>query len=1158
MSVEQVSQLICPVRNVENSFARLRAEFLATQDTVAALLEALELSMPGQTLVDSTLNSTSEISVLEEHRAGENTGEDILVPIAEPRAIVQHRIDKNQQKRVDLAAKSRAFDEDVLRLHPDWMDLSLRCKQMLTTSVEAVRSTLREQSARKKSRKRESVILRSIGKVEMHCRKLGFSGPVLNPHSSSRLCWGVIGLIMLACDLLVLPMDFVWDIDKSSTTTLNIIFQVIFWLTAVFWTIDVTIVNFNTAYYESGTLVSDRTMIARRYFRGWFAFDLILVLLDCVVVFVRDLRESNMAHVRSLRVLRALRMVRLIKMNRIASLLEEAAMSSSKQWFVLVLSILKAGALCFLLLHVLACGWIYIGMEVMRSGHNSWLVYTRADDLSMGNQYLHALTWILCPPSPPELDADSSIEYLYNIVIVVFVVGCLGVSLSGVTDTMASLRAVNLEKDMKMRHVQAYMHTQKVPVALASRILRFAEHKLNRMQGSVCLDMSLISPALQGELNVSQRSDVLCRHHVFALVKQLFPEAFASICGAFQSEVHEKNEPVFQAGNFLSYMCFTAFGKYKLSTVEGQNEEFTSVRWFNELSIYTGPTIQQITLIPATYSEMFTIRGEALRTCIQEWPLCVDLLVEYAQEFLQQVRKTNNPLEHDECSLKACRQTSYCLRERPEPQLHIHNMEVEVASGACDIEQNCTNALSVQALIEEVMQGEHFNLDKLCRNLQIALPEIHKEHGTHALHSQAFERDRSESACLNILFLLADKFEDFRSPQPTASRLTSEQWLELRRIATWINPSVEEIHAVLVLLAIRSLGKYKSIVKQLPTDVQRPEKAVVHLMKKHSNVVPSVGQLSDKSFSLVVSALDLHECFNFAQMLQGENVPASLLHLKNVAEVETSILQFYMLFLIGFMSGLAGGCGSKFMDSKNAEAVLAGCRNLQKLMVSTPQAIYWDFIIFRARQLSFSPETAEDLVLSRLACLVRAQDASYFEKLQATWYSISLQTRNELVSHLLADGIEEKALLLEFLPLCISNASANPVVKLQGFLEMLVELIQGVLAFTAQVKEITGQMVLHVDLAEFAEFINAVKSQYVFHSCMSRCSFQIIEGRVKMDVGHGNWSRVHETENDIAMIASSVRDIYTKMQHLEVSRSTASGTHGQSHPSRRTKIRQPL
>ena len=78
---------------------------------------------------------------------------------------------------------------------------------------------------------------------------------------------------------------------------------------------------------------------------------------------------------------------------------------------------------------------------------------------------------------------------------------------------------------------------------------------------------------------------------------------------------------------------------------------------------------------------------------------------------------------------------------------------------------------------------------------------------------------------------------------------------------------------MLVLLAIRSLGKSKIVSNQVPKHERSPENVVLYLIDNYKNVVPSVQALSEEGLMYATGALNLHSIFNLAQMLQGENVP---------------------------------------------------------------------------------------------------------------------------------------------------------------------------------------------------------------------------------------------------------------------------------------------
>ena len=191
------------------------------------------------------------------------------------------------------------------------------------------------------------------------------------------------------------------------------------------------------------------------------------------------------------------------------------------------------------------------------------------------------------------------------------------------------------------------------------------------------------------------------------------------------------------------------------------------------------------------------------------------------------------------------------------------------------------------------------------------------------------------------LALIHDRYDIFTMPQPPSAKLLEKQWQILQTIIRWVEPTYEtcpglsrlsfkmsgveprkwvelgpslrfcvfflggrwpkpfqeKIHAVLVLLAIRSLGKSKAVANQCPQNERSPENVVLHLIEEYQG-------LNAAGIKYAKGALHLHSMFNLAQMLQGENVPA------NVSQLQESIkrdgveaLRFYILFLLGFMSG---------------------------------------------------------------------------------------------------------------------------------------------------------------------------------------------------------------------------------------------------------------
>jgi len=275
--------------------------------------------------------------------------------------------------------------------------------------------------------------------------------------------------------------------------------------------------------------------------------------------------------------------------------------------------------------------------------------------------------------------------------------------------------------------------------------------------------------------------------------------------------------------------------------------------------------------------------------------------------------------------------------------------------------------------------------------------------------------------------------------------------------------------------------------------------------------------------TLVMDALELQQEFNFAQMLQGENVAGNLCQLKDFMHTKggEDTLKFFVLILLGFMSGLAGGTGSRFMTCRNAETTIMGLNTMQHVLNEDPARLYWTYIYHRGLGLSRAPQHSTDLAVIRLACLCRIQTQKDFLSLQRSWDALGTPEQQELCKHLLADGITNSAVIFEFLPLCLERANTNPFVTVPCFLEVLVELVQAVRSSEPALQS----RMLTVDLADMAAFTLMVRNSFIFQTCLSRAKLNKQDDRFYLEVTQENWRRVSEPHTDIIMLATSVRDL---------------------------------
>eukprot|EP00438_Fugacium_kawagutii_P000721 Skav211040 [mRNA] locus=scaffold1434:202982:207784:- [translate_table: standard] len=148
------------------------------------------------------------------------------------------------------------------------------------------------------------------------------------------------------------------------------------------------------------------------------------------------------------------------------------------------------------------------------------------------------------------------------------------------------------------------------------------------------------------------------------------------------------------------------------------------------------------------------------------------------------------------------------------------------------------NSMPVSAMVSERSASE-MEPDALPRRVVSSIPELDKRCGPYIIFDQDPERGRAESSCISLLALLGKHFDTFTAPQQARGKLLQRQWQELLEIVEWISPTQDQVHGVLVLLAIRGIvkakatGSWTAVTRQIPKQHRRPERAITFLMECH-------------------------------------------------------------------------------------------------------------------------------------------------------------------------------------------------------------------------------------------------------------------------------------------------------------------------------------
>merc|ERR550534_1024524 len=134
--------------------------------------------------------------------------------------------------------------------------------------------------------------------------------------------------------------------------------------------------------------------------------------------------------------------------------------------------------------HLCACIWYGIGLQIERSGGESWVSKLRVHE-SMGNDsmqelYVRSLYWalghLLAAPVDPSIQPASYSERVFTVCMILGSLIIIGAGISKMTNCIAELDRAKAHANDTRRKLQRVLRTSQAPWDLSSRIIRFAVH----------------------------------------------------------------------------------------------------------------------------------------------------------------------------------------------------------------------------------------------------------------------------------------------------------------------------------------------------------------------------------------------------------------------------------------------------------------------------------------------------------------------------------------------------------------------------------------------------------------------------------------------------------------------------------------------------------
>jgi len=334
---------------------------------------------------------------------------------------------------------------------------------------------------------------------------------VVNPTSKYVLTWDFLMTLALLFTIFVTPVEVAW---MNTTPDDNL-----WWINRAVdcCFIKDMVMNFFLIFRKADehgnmTWITDRALIARKYFRGWFLPDLLSVLPFDIWIYMQggsnpDNQSYSRAKIlRTIRLLRMVKLVRVVRSSRIFLRMEDEL--ELVYWKV---SLLKFSATLICAAHLMACAFGGIGKIAREDRGSSWFEFLldnkgsmKADSNDVFKQYICALYWSVMTLTSVGY-GDASPHWPEEYVVVIFLMligGCTwAYNLGALCSVVGGTNEPSARFQRTMDNLSSMASSRRLNKSLRQRLRQY----LWKSQGLYSLSShneitKSLSPVLQGEV----------------------------------------------------------------------------------------------------------------------------------------------------------------------------------------------------------------------------------------------------------------------------------------------------------------------------------------------------------------------------------------------------------------------------------------------------------------------------------------------------------------------------------------------------------------------------------------------------------------------------------------------------------------------------------
>mmetsp|Transcript_24901 Transcript_24901/g.34862 ORF Transcript_24901/g.34862 Transcript_24901/m.34862 type:complete len:503 (+) Transcript_24901:94-1602(+) len=322
-------------------------------------------------------------------------------------------------------------------------------------------------------------------------------------------------------------------------------------------------------------------------------------------------------------------------------------------------------------------------------------------------------------------------------------------------------------------------------------------------------------------------------------------------------------------------------------------------------------------------------------------------------------------------------------------------------------------------------------------------------------------------------------------------RLTEKSFADLRNYVFRVCPTSPDVEALVVFTVLNDLGKVEKVVEYVAarTGIEEVDHDKILWMglKTLPKIFPSYAKLEEKYKKWLLEGLGAQ--FNFAQLVQGESIPASLTGLKGLSKEALDLFNMHALFDMAGAAGHVNWHGSVVLAEATYNDIFMTIEAIETLKDgASVKQVYDTYLHKRAKSLGFDIRWPTQRALCRICCMLRLHTKAEAEKVIGAYQNLPHDTWVLLRKELNTTGIDDGwAILLYYAPALLLNVNAAKKEELKSPDTLFVEAVEGGMKILAKcfaaarehIKDRRGNGVFTADIADVANKVKNPKNWIV-------------------------------------------------------------------------------